>query len=131
MTAPSSVRFDALIAWASVLIEFAGAIVIVAACLRAIAVIVKTLGTRSGVIAARLSIAEGVVAALGLKMAATLLKTLELRSWNAICLFAAIFVLRTFIKTALAWEAVHLHTDAGPSSPKAQSNDVRSIAPRT
>ena len=55
-----------------------------------------------------MTIAEGAVASLGFKTAATLLKTLELRSWRAIALFAAILALRTFIKTSLAWDADRL-----------------------
>ena len=52
------------------------------------------------------------MAALGFKTAATLLKTLELRSWRAIAFFAAVFALRTFVKAGLTWERARLRVEA-------------------
>ena len=56
----------------------------------------------------RLAVADGVLSALGFETAATLLKTVELRSWTAIGLFAAVLTLRTFVKLALVWEEERL-----------------------
>ena len=96
---------DGAIAWAAALIEFAGAISIVAAAIRGLAAVALARGEAPGIAAARLLLADGILAALGLKTAATLLKTLELRSWRAIAVFTAILALRTVIKQGIAWEA--------------------------
>jgi uncharacterized membrane protein YfhO len=47
---------------------------------------------------ARLRIAEGVIAGLSFKLAATLLKTIVLQSWEQILMFAAIIVIRMLLK---------------------------------
>ena len=109
---PPTASLDAAILWAAATIEFVGGLLVVGACFRAMASLLKTLGSRTGVVEARLTVAEGAVAALGFKTAATLLKTLELRSWRAIALFAAIQALRTFIKTSLASDADRLRAVA-------------------
>jgi uncharacterized membrane protein len=57
-----------------------------------------------GVDQARLLVAEGAVLGLSFKVAATLLKTLELHSWEQILMFAAIFTLRTILKQVFLWE---------------------------
>ena len=59
---------------------------------------------RRGSSAARLVIAEGVLAALGFSVAGTLLKTIALQSWPQIRSFAAVFVLRTVLKRVFQWE---------------------------
>lgn len=61
-------------------------------------------GTDQRLTAARLLIAEGVLTALNFKVAATLLKTLELHTWPQIGMFAAIFALRTLLKRFFIWE---------------------------
>ena len=96
--------FDLIIRDLAVLIEFGGSIVIAVACLRGLVVMVAGLGSRHAVVRGRLIIADGVVAALGYKTAATLLKTIELQSWAAIGMFAAILTLRTVVKRVLVWE---------------------------
>ena len=53
---------------------------------------------------ARLHAADGVIAGLGLLTAATLLKTIELRSWAQIALFAVVLSLRIGLKRFFAWE---------------------------
>jgi uncharacterized membrane protein len=53
---------------------------------------------------ARLIVAEGAVFGLSFKLAATLLKTLELHSWDQILMFATVFVLRTILKQLFVWE---------------------------
>ena len=53
---------------------------------------------------ARLTAADGVIAGLGLVTAATLLRTIELHTWNQIALFAVVLTLRTLLKRLFAWE---------------------------
>ena len=53
---------------------------------------------------ARLHVADGVIAGLGLLTAATLLKTIELHSWTQIGLFAVILSLRIGLKRFFGWE---------------------------
>ncbi len=62
-------------------------------------------GARTGSIPrARLTAADGVIAGLGLITAATLLRTIELPTWNQIALFTAVLTLRTLLKRLFAWE---------------------------
>lgn len=53
---------------------------------------------------ARLRAADGVIAGLGLLTAATLLKTIELRTWEQIGLFAVVLSLRIGLKQFFTWE---------------------------
>ena len=57
------------------------------------------------------------MAALGFKTAATLLKTIELRSWEAILMFVAVFALRTFVKQALVREEAGLRARRSAGQP--------------
>ena len=57
-----------------------------------------------GIPKARITVAQGAVLALSLKVAAALLKTLVLRTWSQILVFALILSLRTLIKRSLVWE---------------------------
>jgi uncharacterized membrane protein len=57
-----------------------------------------------GIDQARLLVAEGAVLGLSFKVAATLLKTLELHTWEQILMFAAILALRTILKQVFLWE---------------------------
>jgi uncharacterized membrane protein len=72
-------------------IEFVGALVVVLSVIRAFGHI--RLPQQ-----ARLIVAEGAIMGLSFKVAATLLKTVELKSWNQIAMFTAILGLRTMIK---------------------------------
>ena len=92
----------------ALLIEFGGGLLVVAGCARGLFRLVAGAGGREGIVAARLAVADGIVAALGFKMAASLLKTIELRSWDAILMFLAVFALRTFVKRALVREEAQL-----------------------
>ncbi|AWN23082.1 hypothetical protein DKM44_07445 [Deinococcus irradiatisoli] len=58
----------------------------------------------SRLIRARLLVAEGVLAGLNFKVAASLLKTIQLESWQQIALFVATFALRTVLKRFFVWE---------------------------
>lgn len=50
-------------------------------------------------------IAEGALIALNFKLAGTLLKTIELKSWQQIFTFSMILLLRTLLKRLFTWEA--------------------------
>ncbi|GHO58578.1 DUF1622 domain-containing protein [Ktedonobacter robiniae] len=95
--------------WAA-MIEFIGALLIIAYLLRSLVVLFKT-GQVTG---ARLIVADGIITGLSFKLAGTLLKTIELRSWRQIAMFAAIFALRTVLKRWFAWERSHLQQDLQP-----------------
>lgn len=56
----------------------------------------------------RLLVIEGALQGLGLKTAASLLRTIEVRSWHQIGAFAAILALRTTLGHVMAHEQRHL-----------------------
>jgi hypothetical protein len=62
------------------------------------------LGRTGGIARARLTATDGVLAALGLITAATLLRTIELRTWNQIVFFTVVLTLRTLLKRLFVWE---------------------------
>lgn len=62
------------------------------------------LGRTGHIPLARLRAADGVIMGLGLLTAATLLKTIELRTWTQIGLFAVVLSLRIALKRLFAWE---------------------------
>ncbi len=62
------------------------------------------IGRTGSIPRARLTAADGVIAGLGLITAATLLRTIELRTWNQIALFTVVLTLRTLLKRLCAWE---------------------------
>ncbi|XYD09108.1 DUF1622 domain-containing protein [Methylobacterium sp. NMS12] len=101
-------QLDSWIRTLATLIEFGGGLFVVFGCGRGLMRLGIGLGSRDSIVAARLSVVDGIVAALGFKMAATLLKTIELRSWDAILMFVAVLALRTFIKQALVREEAGL-----------------------
>jgi hypothetical protein len=63
-----------------------------------------SLGLGRGVLRARLLVAEGVIGGLGLMTAATLLRTIGLRTWRQILMFALILSLRILLKKLFVWE---------------------------
>jgi hypothetical protein len=69
---------------------------------------------RAGPVAARHAVADGAVTALGFKAAGTLLKTIELRTWEQILAFVAVLALRTILKRVFAAEQVR--TTRSPTS---------------
>ncbi len=99
---------DELIGATALLIEFGGSVVIAVACVRGLAVLALGRGTHTAIVRGRLVVADGVISALGYKTAATLLKTIELQTWTAIGIFAAILILRTLVKRVLVWEEARL-----------------------
>ena len=90
-------------------IEFAGALLIVGHCVAALVELARSrdLG------AARLLVIQGSLWGLNLKTAASLLKMIEIHSWEQIAAFAAILALRTLVKQVMAWEEAHLRGPAG------------------
>ncbi len=79
---------------ATALIELLAAIVIAYHVALAVVLIAKG----KGVDAARMAMAEGVLAGLSFSVAATLLKTIALEDWAAIRMFAFVLALRTLLK---------------------------------
>lgn len=75
---------------------------------------VVTLVRTGSITQARLRVAEGAILGLSLKTAATLLKTLELHTWEQIGLFAVVFGLRTLLKQLFVWESGRLAGEASP-----------------
>lgn len=57
-----------------------------------------------GVLRARLLVAEGVTGGLGVMTAATLLRTIGLRTWHQILMFTLILFLRILLKKLFGWE---------------------------
>ena len=86
------------------LVEFAGALGVAGHCLAALAV----LACRRDIGRARLLVIEGSLWGLGLKTAASLLKTITVHDWEGILAFASILALRTVLKRVFAWEAGRL-----------------------
>lgn len=67
-----------------------------------------------GVVATRLVVADGAVLALSIKTAASLLKTIELRTWEQLAAFTAILGLRILLKRLFVWERARLHPSGAP-----------------
>ena len=95
---------DGSVALLARLIEALGGVVVGWAMLRAMAAGGALRFSNDGLRAMRRELARGVVGALGLVTAATLLKTVVLASWSAIGMFAVVLALRTLMKRALAAE---------------------------
>jgi uncharacterized membrane protein len=87
-----------------ILIEFGGSVAIVGAVLRALWALART----GSIDRARLLVIDGILWGLGFKLAATLLKTLDLHSWQQILIFALILALRTLVKQVALWQRRHL-----------------------
>jgi uncharacterized membrane protein len=86
------------------IIKVIGGVVIAYAMASALAALLTGGYTNDALRRARVLLAGGAVGALGLMTAATLLKTITLRSWSAIGMFAVVLALRTLVKQALARE---------------------------
>ena len=69
-----------------------------------------SLATRRSIEGARALVIQGTLAGLSLKLAATLLKTIQIHSWQQIGAFAAILALRTLVKQLFLWERGRLGT---------------------
>jgi len=93
--------------WWGLALQLAGAVVITG--FVAVALVSVSLGR--GVIRARLLVAEGVIGGLGVMTAATLLRTIGLRTWRQILMFTLILFLRILLKTLFVWEKQRLFQD--------------------
>jgi uncharacterized membrane protein len=89
--------------WADT-IEFVGALLIVSYLLVACLVLLRT----KDITRARLVAADGAITGLSFKMAGTLLKTIQLQTWQQLLMFVVIFALRTILKRFFTWEQQHL-----------------------
>jgi hypothetical protein len=72
----------------------------------AAALVSLTLGR--GVIRARLLVAEGVIGGLGVMTAATMLRTIGLRTWHQILMVTLVLFLRILLKKLFVWEKQRL-----------------------
>ena len=73
-----------------------------------VAAALVSLSLGRGVIRARLLVAEGVISGLGVMTAATLLRTIGLRTLQHILMFTLIFSLRILLKRLFVWEKQRL-----------------------
>ena len=69
-----------------------------------VAAAMVSLGLGRGVLRARLLVAEGVIGGLGVMTAATLLRTIGLRTWHQILIFTLVLSLRILLKKLFVWE---------------------------
>jgi len=90
--------------WWGLALQLVGAVVI--AGFTAAALCSLSLGR--GVMRARLLVAEGVIGGLGVLTAATLLRTIGLRTWHQILMFTLILSLRILLKKLFVWEKQRL-----------------------
>src|SRR4030088_2505165 len=89
--------------WAA-LIEFVGALLIIAYILAALLTLLRTRDVQL----ARLQGATGAVTGLSFKLAGKLLKNIQLHTWQQIFMFITIFTLRTLLKRIFTWEQERL-----------------------
>lgn len=94
------------------LVELLAAVVIAVHAVRAGVAIVQGRGSDP----ARLILAQGVLAALGFSLAATLLKVLALQGWAQIRIFATVFVLRTVLKQVFLGEQLRMEARVGTAA---------------
>jgi uncharacterized membrane protein len=83
-----------------ILIDLIGGLLVVAYALAGVVALVRTRSLAQ----ARLLVAEGAVFGLSFKTAGTLMKTLELHTWDQIMMFGAVFTLRVVLKQLFVWE---------------------------
>jgi uncharacterized membrane protein len=100
MSLPELFQFPTVV----VAIDMIGAFFIVCYAISSVTMLIRG----RGVAKARLVMAEGAVFGLSFKAAGTLLKTLELHTWEQILMFATILTLRTILKQLFSWEKQRL-----------------------
>jgi hypothetical protein len=83
-----------------VLIDLIGGLFVVGYVLAAVVALVRT----GAVPHARLLVAEGAVLGLSFKTAGTLLRTLEIHTWDQVGMFGAVLALRVVLKRLFEWE---------------------------
>ena len=94
--------FD-FVLWAAI-IEFIGALFIIGYLLAALLLLLQRRDIRQ----ARLLVTDGIIYALSFKVAGSLLKTIELHTWQQIWVFVTILALRTVLKQVFLWERTEL-----------------------
>lgn len=83
-----------------VLIDLVGALLMMPYIVFALTIVLRT----GAIGRARILVAEGAILTLSFKTAGTLMKTLELHTWNQILTFGAILALRVILKQLFVWE---------------------------
>jgi hypothetical protein len=91
--------------WWGLALQLVGAVVITGFTAAALC---SSLSLGRGVMRARLLVAEGVIGGLGVMTAATLLRTIGLRTWHQILMFTLILFLRILLKKLFVWEKQRL-----------------------
>lgn len=91
------------------LIELIGSFILIR---YVIAAIIVLIGGYRHLEHAQYLIAEGGLVALNLKLAGTLLKTIELKIWQQIFTFSMILLLRTLLKRLFTWEAKQIQNNS-------------------
>jgi hypothetical protein len=90
--------------WWGLALQLGSAVVITAF----VAVALVSLCVGRGILRARLVVVEGVIGGLGVMTAATLLRTIGLRTWHQILMFTLILSLRILLKKLFVWEKQRL-----------------------
>jgi hypothetical protein len=90
--------------WWGLALQLASAVIITG--LVTVGLVSLSLGR--SVVQARLLVAEGVIGGLGLMTAASLLRTIWLRTWRQILMFTLILSLRILLKKLFVWEKQRL-----------------------
>lgn len=97
MNASNILHFDLWI----LIIELIGSLMIVRYVILALLLLLR--GSRN-IEHAQYIVAEGALMGLNFKVAGTLLKTIQLQTWNQIFVFTTILMLRTLLKRLFTWE---------------------------
>ena len=92
------------LSWWGLALQLASAVIITGF----VVVALVSLSTDGGVTRARLLVAEGVIGGLGVMTAATLLRTIGLRTWYQILMFTLILFVRILLKKLFVWEKQRL-----------------------
>lgn len=90
--------------WWGLALQLAGAVVITGF----VSVALVSLRAGRGALQARVLVAEGVVAGLGVMTAATLLRTIGLRTWRQILMFTLVLSVRILLKKLFVREKQRL-----------------------
>ena len=88
------------LSWWGLALQLASAVIITGF----VVVALVSLSLGGGVLRARRLVAEGVIGGLGVMTAASLLRTIGLRTWHQILMFTLILFLRILLKKLFAWE---------------------------
>ena len=94
-------------------IELLGVLMIVAHTVRAVGLVLRE---RQTLDRAKLLVAQGAIAGLDCKLAATLLKAMTLLDWHRISMFAAMYAIRFVLKQAFRREQQSATQHARPTS---------------